>query len=133
MVLNPLKIGLNFFMFKPDNSTITRNMHKVALQNYATGLPHQRGQKWQGSCLLDHKHAGLATSPNPARICPFCEGKRKSSDSLAGIYMKQAPGGLGTLYLLFCQEPHHSLHASASWRAHHPPPSILFFGYAKKP
>ena len=39
-------------MFKPGNSTITRNMHKVSLWNYnATGLPHQRKQKCQRTCL----------------------------------------------------------------------------------
>ena len=68
-------------MFKPNNSTITRNMHKVSLWNYATGLPHQRELKLQGHAHLPrplgHKHAGLATSPNPAGICPFCEGKKK--------------------------------------------------------
>ena len=26
---------------------------------------------------LGLKHAGLTASPNPARICPFCEGKKK--------------------------------------------------------
>ena len=64
-------------MFKPDNSTITRNMHKVSLQNYVTGLPHQRGLEWHGPRPLSLKHAGLTASPNLARICPFCEGKRK--------------------------------------------------------
>ena len=41
---------------------------------------------------LGHKHEDLTAFPNPARICPL---KRKSSDSLAGICMKQAPGGAG--------------------------------------
>ena len=44
-----LKCGLDFFMFKPDIFTITRNTHKVALQNYATALPHQKGLKYRRS------------------------------------------------------------------------------------
>ena len=125
-------------MFKPDNSTITtQNMHKVSPQNYATGLPHQREQKRQEPRPhpLSHKQVGLAASPNLAKIYPFCEGKRKSSDSPAGICMKQGTReGLGTRpHLLFCREPQNSLNASASQRARHPPPLPYFLGYAKKP
>ena len=125
-------------MFKPDNSTITtQNMHKVSPQNYATGLPHQREQKRQEPHPrpLSHKHVGLAASPNLAKIYPFCEGKRKSSDSPAGICMKQGTrGGTGNL----------AAPAVLSGATEQPPclrlaegppptPSTLFLGYAKKP
>ena len=113
---------------KPNNSTITWNMHKVSLQNYATELLHQKRLKWQGHAHrprpIGHKHAGLTASPNLAKIFPFCEGK-KSSDSLAGICMKQAPKGLGIPYL-------HSLYASALRRAHHPPHLPHFWVMPKK-
>ena len=114
-------------MFKPDISTITQNMHKVSLQNYATALSHQRGQKCWRPSPLSYKHAVLAAFPNPARICTFCV-RRKSSDLLADICMKQAPGGgLRTMYLLFCREPQYSLHASALRRTHHSPLPPYFF------
>ena len=102
-------------------------MHNVSLRNYATGLPHHREQKW-------HSHAHRPQSRGFDRFsksgpnCPFCEEKRQSSDSLAGICMKQEPGGPGTPYLLFCREPHHSL-----CFAEGPPPATPIrpiFGYA---
>ena len=118
---------IDFFMFRPNIFTITWNTHKVSLQNYyATALPHQKRHKCRRPCPHNYKHVVLAASPNPARICPFCKRKRKSSGSLAGICMKQTTGGLRTPYLLFCREPQNSPHASASWRAYHPLPLPYF-------
>ena len=62
-------------MFRPNNSTITRNMHKVSLAS-----PESTRMAW--TTPIDHAHsafthAGLTASPNPARNCPFCEGKKK--------------------------------------------------------
>ena len=76
-----------------------------------------------------HKHADLTASPNRASICPFCEGKKKEQQ-FTTKYLHET--GTRTPYLLFCREPHHSLHASTLRRAHHPPPPTPFFGVAKK-
>ena len=65
-------------------------------------------------------------------FAPSVREKRKSSDSLADICMKQALGELGTLYLLFCQEPQHSLHASTLQKAHHSPLPPYFLGLRQK-
>ena len=85
-------------MFEPNNSTITRNMHKVSLRNYATGLPHQREQKWQGHAHrprpLCHKQVWLLLQIRP-EFAPSVREKRNSNDLLAGICMKQAWGGAG--------------------------------------
>ena len=55
----------------------------------------------------DHAHSVTSTRVWPLlQIRPeFAPSVRekKSSNSLAGICMKQTPGGLGTLYLLFCR------------------------------
>ena len=67
-------------------------MHKVSLQNYATGLPHQKGQKCQGPRPLGHKHTVLAASPNPARICFFCEKKERAAIHLQVSAWNKTPG-----------------------------------------
>ena len=46
--------------------------------------------------------------------------------------MKAATLLLKRQHLLFCRETHHSLHASALWRAHHLPPSTPFFRLCQK-
>ena len=66
--VNPLSARLKLISIsaclRPDILTITRNMHKLSLQNYATVLPHQRGSKcckpppsttpiWLQACVLD--------------------------------------------------------------------------------
>ena len=88
---------------------------------------------------LGHKHAGLT---DPARICPFCEGKRKITNSLAGICMKQAPGGWGlgdpVLAVLpgATPQPPCLRCVRARGRAHHPPPRSLIrpiFWQCQKP
>ena len=87
-------------MFKPNNSTITQNMHKVSLQNYATGLPHQRELEWHGPRPPTTPTRSQARGFDQLlqiqpEFAPSVREKRKSSDSLAGICMKQAPGGAG--------------------------------------
>ena len=88
-------------MFKPNNSIITRNMHKVSLQNYATGLPHQREQKWQWTrpptTPTRSQAHGIGRFSKSGQNLPLLWGKkeRACSNSLAGICMKQAQGGFG--------------------------------------
>ena len=83
---------------------------------------------------FSHKHTGLASSPNLARIGLFCEGKRKSSDSLAGICMKQARGGggWGPLTCLFARS-HNTASMPLLCRGPTTHPLCPIFGYAKKP
>ena len=83
-------------MFKPDNSTITQYMHMVSLQNYATGLPHQETEitgPRPPTTPTQSQACGLGRFSKSGQNWAFCEGKRKSSDSLEGMCMKQVPGG----------------------------------------
>ena len=135
--VNPLiakKIGLDFFCLI---FTITWNINKVSLQNYATALPHQRGQK----C----RRTRSPTMPTRLQACdfgrfsksgqnlPLLWGKKKEQRFTSRYLHETDIRGLGTLYLLFFQEPQYSLHASASQKAHHFSALLPnFFCYAKK-
>ena len=75
---------------------------------------------------------GLGRFSKSGQNLPFCEGK-KSSDSLAGICMKQAPGGgagepvPAVLLGATTQPPYLRF-----MRAHHPPSPPYFLATLKK-
>ena len=121
-------------MFKPNNSTITQNMHKVSLQNYATGLPHQRGLEWHGP--------RLSTMPTRSQARRF-DRFSKSGQNLLLLWGKKKEQWFTSRYLHetgtrrgwdpvpavlpgATQQP-----PSTSRRAHHPPPSTPI--HPKKP
>ena len=88
-----------------------------------------------GTAPTDHDHSVTSMRFWPLlqiqpEFAPSVRERKKNSDSLAGICMEQAPGGLGTQYLLFFREPQHSLYTSVWRRAHHPP--HLFFWHSQK-
>ena len=110
---------LDFFMFKPDNSTITRNMHKVSLKNYTTGLPHQKCPRPRPLAVLTWSQA--CSFGRFSKSSSFYEGKKKEQRFTSRYPHKTGTRKAGDPYLLFCQKPQHSLHDSALRRAHHPP------------
>ena len=85
---------------------------------------------------LGLKHAGLTASLNPARICPFCEGKMKEQ-LFTSRYLHETGtrGGWGPhpVPAVLPGATPHGLNASALRRAHHLPPSAPFFWLCQKP
>ena len=129
---------------KKEQRFTSRYLHETGTRGAGDPVPAVLpGATQQPPCLrfaeaLGLKHAGLIASPNPARICPFCEGKKKEQQ-FTSRYLHET----GTSRYLhetgikegwdpvpaFCWEPQQSLHASASQRAHYPP----LLPVAKKP
>ena len=104
-------------MLKPDVFTISRNMHKLSLQNPATALPLDLAHQ---PCPLGYKHALLTASPNTHAWPKFARSVRekgKNSYSLAGICMKKGMGICTCCFARSCN----SVNASASLKARHQP------------
>ena len=88
-------------MFKPDifTGTVTRNVHNVSLQSY---MQQRCLARMLETTPTRFRARSLPASPNPARICPFWEGKKKEQ-RFTSRYLHEAGtrGGLGTPYPLF--------------------------------
>ena len=96
-------------MFKPAIFTITRNMHKLSLQNYATVLPHQRELNWcrlyQLTMLIWLQACVLDQFFKSDLNLPLLWGKKgRTAIHWQVSVWNRHQRGLRTPYLLFCRE-----------------------------
>ena len=96
-------------MSKPAIFTITQNMHKLSLQNYATVLPYQRELKWcrlyQLTTLIWLQARVLDRLFKSGLNLPLLrEKKGRTAIHWQVSVWNRHQGGLRTPYLLFCRE-----------------------------
>ena len=102
-------------------------------------MPHQREDKCinhaHRPCQLGYKYTVLACSPNPARICPFCERKKKKQRFTSRYLHETGTGGGGAGDPIPAVLPRATTQPPCLRFANgpSPTPSLYFLAYPKKP